>query len=301
MERELTLFDQVFISLITLMLASAAFIILREIYLVFFTDRHISKTTSGQLYAKLPPPIIRPRSPLRPDPYQNTITISKEYIFQQGAQFLEGNFPFFQRLQSDRKKRFLIRVHHFILSKRFETRKVGFELTKEMVILISATAIQVMMGLPKVYLQNFHTILIYPDDYYSTINRQYHQGEVNPKLGILIISWRSFLLGIKNSKDGINLGLHEMAHALHLENTIRNNEFNFLSKGVLKVWDKTVRKRFQQKSKGTFSIFRDYAYTNHHEFFAVAIENFFERPKWLSEKDPAIFNLLTVLLNQHPR
>lgn len=48
------------------------------------------------------------------------------------------------------------------------------------------------------------------------------------------------------------------------------------------------------------SFFRDYAATNDHEFFAVAVENFFERPQAFFEHHPRMYGLLATLLNQDP-
>jgi len=42
--------------------------------------------------------------------------------------------------------------------------------------------------------------------------------------------------GYLDQKDGINLGLHEMAHALRLENIIFNEEVDFFEHAVLDEW-----------------------------------------------------------------
>ena len=93
-----------------------------------------------------------------------------------------------------------------------------------MTAMIASSAIQLTFGLPKINLKHFERILIYPDEYYSTINKQYHKGEVNPRLKAIVVSWKAFVAGYADPHDGINLGLHEMAHALKLENIIKNGE-----------------------------------------------------------------------------
>ena len=52
-----------------------------------------------------------------------------------------------------------------------------------------------------------------------------------------------------NNEDGLNLGLHEMAHALHLENATTNEEYGFLDDDVLKVWTDLCYKEID-KMKG---------------------------------------------------
>lgn len=51
---------------------------------------------------------------------------------------------------------------------------------------------------------------------------------------------------------------------------------------------------------GEASFFRDYAATNDHEFFAVAVENFFERPHEFHNHHPKLFGLMEEMLNQRP-
>ena len=48
------------------------------------------------------------------------------------------------------------------------------------------------------------------------------------------------------------------------------------------------------------SFLRPYACTNVHEFFSVAIENFFERPEAFRATLPDLYSILVRLLNQDP-
>jgi Mlc titration factor MtfA (ptsG expression regulator) len=77
--------------------------------------------------------------------------------------------------------------------------------------------------------------------------------------------------------DGRNLGLHEMAHALRLENAIRNEEYGFLDDDILMTWTDLCYRKLKNEY-GESDFFRAYATANSQEFFAVAVENFFERP-----------------------
>ena len=145
----------------------------------------------------------------------------------------------------------------------------------------------------------FRNILVYPDSYYSTINDTYHKGEVNPRLKAIVISWKSFVEGY-SEQDGKNLGLHEMAHALRLENRMINHEFKFLDDEILKDWELRAAHTIQEINNGKEQFFREYGGTNLEEFFAVAVENFFERPKAFSENHPLTYQTLSRLLKQDP-
>jgi hypothetical protein len=149
-------------------------------------------------------------------------------------------------------------------------------------------------------LQYFTNILVYPDDYFSTINNQYHKGEVNPKLKAVVVSWKSFLLGVKNQEDGRNLGLHEMAHAFHIENSFKINSMGSLEAEAWANWEQITDRELAKMSEGEPHFFRAYAATNSHEFFAVAIENFFEKPAAFRSYLPEVYQSLQKLLNLDP-
>ncbi len=209
-------------------------------------------------------------------------------------------FPYYHKLSEGDKAKFERKLCLILFTKVFIPR--NFEnVTDEMKVLISASAVQLTFGLNEVYLAHFKKILVYPNDYYSSITKRYHKGEVNPAYGIIVISWHTFVMGYLNpTGEGINLGLHEMAHALRLENIIRNEEYQFFDERLLKRLDEFGRKVCENSDSQAVQFLRPYACTNQHEFFAVAIENFFERPIGLQQAMPELFAILTTLLNQNP-
>ena len=215
-------------------------------------------------------------------------------------EILIGYCQFYHRLSNKKKLIFEKRVQKFIDNKEFVARGDLSEVTDEMRVLISSSAIQITFGLPGIYLEHFNRILIYADDYYSTIFNRYHKGEVNSKRGIIILSWKSFLEGNADRTDGINLGLHELAHAIHFEDAVRNNEYNFLDYDSWIRWESEVGWELQRNEDGSPPFFRKYAYTNRHEFFACAIEHFFERPQEFLEQKPKLYKLLSRLINLDP-
>lgn len=169
-----------------------------------------------------------------------------------------------------------------------------------MKVMIGACAVQLTFGLPRIYLQHFSVMVIYPDNYYSSITRRFHKGEVNPAYGIIALSWKSFIDGyLVHPTDAVNVGLHELAHALRLENIIRNEEYRFFDEDLLKKFD-AFAWRICHEADPELLFFRPYACTNEHEFFSVAIENFFERPHKFQSAQPQLYHILCRLLNQDP-
>jgi Mlc titration factor MtfA (ptsG expression regulator) len=205
---------------------------------------------------------------------------------------------FYRRLTPKEKKTFEKRVQKFINQKQFIARGMD-RITDEMKALIAGAAIQLTFGYPSIYFAHFRRILVYPDNYYSEISRRYHKGEVNMG-GMIVLSWKNFVEGFIDETDGRNLGLHEMAHALRLENAIRNEEYGFLDDDVLMTWTDLCYREIEKMNQGKSDFFRAYASANSQEFFAVAVENFFERPREFHEWHPKLYDTLAKMLNQNP-
>ena len=211
---------------------------------------------------------------------------------------LQKHSRYYQRLSNVDQSKFERKVCNFLYSKRFIPRNME-KVTIEARVLIAASAVQLTFGLPNIYLQHFDKILVYPNEYYSSITRQYHKGEVNPRFGIIVLSWNHFIEGYTNSNGRVNLGLHEMAHALRLENIIRNEEYKFFDEVLVAKLDDYAR-QICRNFDGYANFFRPYACTNEHEFFSVAIENFFERSELFKKQIPDLYVILTRLLGQDP-
>jgi MtfA peptidase len=207
-------------------------------------------------------------------------------------------FTYYQRLSPQNKAKFELKLMNFIYGKTFIPRGVDV-VTLEAKILIAASAVQLTFGLPHAHLRYFSKILVYPDNYYSSITRRYHKGEVNPRFGIIVLSWQAFIEGYIDQHDSINLGLHEMAHALRLEHFIREASGELMDPALLQSFDDWAD-RICSDGGVNNHFFRPYACANPHEFFSVAVENFFERPESFKANLPELYSIMTRLLNQDP-
>lgn len=212
--------------------------------------------------------------------------------------YIQKYIPVYSKLNDDEKDMFERRVQKFINMKTFVPRGEIKQVTHEMKALIAGSAVQITMGYPEVYFSHFRTIIIYPDKYYSRITKQYHNGEVN-RMGVIVLSWKSFMDGFRDPRDGVNLGYHEMAHALKLEEIVDNDDYSFSDSQTFHDFEKEAIIEMQKvKDNPENSTFlREYAATNLSEFFAVAIENFIERPKEFKDYNDKLYSLLTRILN----
>ncbi len=224
--------------------------------------------------------------------------LSPYFFDERHVGFLEKNFTYYQKLPEKSRKIFIHKVARFMSSKEFIPRQMQ-SVTDEMKVLISASAAQLTFGFKGIIFPYFYKIFVFPESFYNHTNQAYHKGEVNPKLKAIALSWKDFVEGYLED-DGRNLGLHEMAHALRLENRIMNAEYGFLEEWVLKEWELHARRTMVEIKNGDETFFRKYGSVNNEEFFAVAVENFFERPSEFSQKHPLTYATMCRLLHQDP-
>jgi Mlc titration factor MtfA (ptsG expression regulator) len=213
--------------------------------------------------------------------------------------YLKYKFEFYKSLSTSQKLKFESRVKKFIDTKEFVARG-SIHINDEIMTLVAASAIQLSFGYPDVNLRHFRVIIIYPRSYKSTITKQYHEGEVNVN-GVIVLSWEAFKSGFADNTDGRNLALHEMAHALIIENFIDNGESDFLDSDAVEELKHEATLEIQKINNPNIqSIYRKYASTNFQEFFAVSTELFFEQPQHLLNYNSIIYNLMCRVLRQNP-
>jgi len=165
-------------------------------------------------------------------------------------------------------------------------------------LLVSASGILLTLGMRNFkFIRSVHKIIIYPTHYYSVINKKQHIGEYNRGLKILVFSAEGLLRGFDNIDDRINLGIHEFAHALYFETSGRSSWESLRFQWGFKRLKKLQEELGSDSGNEYNNYFRAYARTNVFEFFAVAIENYFEAPKELKSKFPEIYRLISKSLN----
>lgn len=208
---------------------------------------------------------------------------------------LHQYMPYYRNLPPSEQQRFVRRTVVFMTTKQFEY--VELQPEELMPLLISGTAVQLTFGLENYLMEHFEKIYVMHHDYHYGFNSIPFQGHVTHE-GIYL-SWSNFLKGYNDYQDGDNVGLHEMAHALAYVN------FN-VSDGR----DDGFHDRFIRFSKTGRIVFESmqadfsggflgrYAATRYEEFWAVCVENFFERPTSFKIQLPELYAAMCQLLNQ---
>lgn len=237
------------------------------------------------------------------------IRYRRKYLKEQAYKAVQSNFTqydewlaayneYYKSLPPSMRQRFLERVAWFIVTKKFNPLNMPLE--DKMPLLISAASVQITFGLDKYLLDFFDTIYTMQHNYnYGRYNMPF-EGHVNSN-GVYL-SWDNFLRGYENYADADNVGIHEMAHALAY--------VNFMA-GANDGQDEAFIKRFYHFSAVARPIFNDmqlgktnllnqYAGTNYNEFWAVAVETFFEKSLHMKVEMPDLYMAMCSLLNQDP-
>ena len=204
--------------------------------------------------------------------------------------------PYFGKLNDVNKQRFLKRVYNFRKTKSFHFHGLGP--SEEIAILVSAAAVQVSFGLKSYRLSFFTSIYILSDAYQALNAKELFIGHVSPT-GIYI-SWKHFVQGFYDYGDGMNVALHEMAHALHHENFIQETGIDWDFRQDFDKLPSVYGPLMTQAIVERRSYLRGYAFTNFHEFWAVSVEYFFENPEGLKDNLPQLYAILCDTLNQDP-
>lgn len=207
---------------------------------------------------------------------------------------LQQYIPYYGNLDATLKDRFLKRTLVFMASKKFEF--VEMEGEEHMPLLISAAAVQLTFGLQHYQMDHFGTIYILKNDYHYGLFNIPFQGHVNDD-GIYL-SWNNFLRSYANYTDGDNVGLHEMAHALAYVNFTAHNGEDEGFKQRFWRFSRTGKAVFRRMQAGEVTFLGSYAATNYQEFWAVCVENFFERPQSFKIQLPELYEAMCNLLNQ---
>lgn len=206
-------------------------------------------------------------------------------------------------------------IQVFIAEKQWEGCG-DLELDDEIVVTIAAQACILLLGLPHDYYRNVESILVYPS---AVIPPERTLGvfeQVNSPLygpmplvgqafvkGPVILVWDSVLHGARHPRDGHNVVYHEFAHKLDMLDGAADGTPP-LDRDLLAQWVDVCSREFLRlrslAEKGQKTFLDTYGTKNEAEFFAVATEEFFDRPLALQKDAPDLYQLLSSYYRQEP-
>ena len=220
---------------------------------------------------------------------------------------LRTNVDHYGRLPSDAQQKLSDKTVIFVAEKHW-TGCGGLEMTDEIKVTIAAQACVLLLGIEGDYLfDGIFSILVYPAAYAPPPEERdglvdldvTHLGEAWHR-GPVVLSWRHVLAGSRGHDDGQNLVIHEFAHQLDgLDGTPPLG-----SRQQYRDWqavtDREYRRLVRQASEGAVTLLDDYGASSRAEFFAVASECFFQKPREMLARHPDLFELLRSFYKQDP-
>ena len=235
------------------------------------------------------------RSPLR------RWRLARRAIPDSWKDWLAARVPLYQRLGSEARHRFERDVQFYINEHTFEAVD-GVAVTDTLRLSVAAGAALLLHGRPDWELPRTRSILFYPDrfdeDYHDTDYASF-DGMVHAQ-GPIILSAVAVEADWARPGSGHNVVLHELAHLFDFEQGGAEGTPSLMDPASAEAWRGLVRREMRRVRLGT-SLLRGYAATNAAEFFAVAVENFFDRPAVLHRRHPHLFDALVAFFNLDPR
>ena len=193
----------------------------------------------------------------------------------------------------------------------------GLDLTDEIKVTIAAQACLLQLGLPHDYYPDVASILVYPSTVVLPERRpgvlERVSGPVEPPVPILgqalnwesvILVWDAVLHTARHPEQGHNLVYHEFAHKLDMLDGAADGTPPIADRARLSEWVAVCSREFMRlrhlAEKGAQTFLDAYGAKNEAEFFAVATEEFFDRPLELRKQAPDLYRVLNVYYRQDP-
>lgn len=225
------------------------------------------------------------------------------------------HLPQYDSLAGEEQAKLCDDVRVFVAEKYWEGC-AGLELTNEMKVAVAAAACLLVLRLDNDLYPSVRSIFLYPSGYWApersvgpggvvTEGRTARLGEAWQS-GPVVLSWH------EEGAEGADepraetrrLIFHEFAHQLDMADRRADGMPRLPSDEAYERWVGVIRAeyhRFQRESRlGGPHVLDPYGAESYAEFFAVATEAFFERPRDLHACHPRLYDLLRGYYGQDP-
>jgi Mlc titration factor MtfA (ptsG expression regulator) len=236
------------------------------------------------------------------------------------SRVLASYFPIYARLPEEDRKELQGHIQVFVAEKRFEGCG-GLTLTEDMKVFIAAQACLLLLHRDTDYYPGLRSILVYPSAYFVKTTRHVGLGVMEERhdsrlgeawdCGAVVLAWDAVHAGAADPTDGHNIVFHEFAHQLDFEDgrtdgapLLGTEDPWYRRKDRYKAWARVLRAEYEKLranvEAGERSALDEYGATNPAEFFAVATESFFERPREMQQRHPELYEELKRFYKQDP-
>ena len=209
---------------------------------------------------------------------------------------------FYNSLSAEEKERFEYKIQEFLLNCRITG--IGTEIDTTDELLVAAGAVIPIFNFPDWKYSNISEVLIYPSRFNQNFETTGSDRNIMGMVGTgymegkMILSQQALRQGFKNESDKKNTVIHEFVHLIDkADGLIDGIPSLLLEKQYSIPWLDLIYRKISEINENKSDI-NPYGGTNNAEFFSVASEYFFERPKLLAQKHPELYSLLEQIFNQ---
>ena len=189
----------------------------------------------------------------------------------------------------------------------------GFKVTEEARLVIAAQACLLIMARPDRWFPNLKSVILYPaafkskakkfDGYVQHDGARVHSGESWMR-GPVVLAWDHAAFGALVDDDGRNVVLHEFAHQLDEATGISDGAPLLGEDQSAAQWGRVFQESYERLQRnarmGQPSVFDFYGASAPAEFFAVAVETFFEKPREMKSAEPQIYEQMALYFGFDP-
>ena len=227
--------------------------------------------------------------------------------------WLEADFAHWRALDDDDRGR-LRDITRVIVAEKKWRATGGLEMTEHIKVLVAAQAGLLLLGLEHDYYRNVASVVVHPTGY--AIDRADDNlgalgvtrkvpvlGHASPH-GPVVVAWHAAKSGAIDPIDGRNLVYHEFAHKLDMLDGVVDGTPPLQSQRQGRAWFDLMSRAYEQlrrdARRGRRTLLDDYGATNVAEFFAVATETFFEKPRRMRTQHEDLYSVLRDFYGQDP-
>jgi len=228
-------------------------------------------------------------------------------------EIIKRNVPFYRLLSAADQKELQRHILIFVGEKLFEGCS-GLPITDEIKVTIAAQACILLLHRKTDYYPGLSSILVYPRSYVAHSTQSLAGGVVvkgtDIRLGeswhhgSVVLSWDDVCRSASDIHDGHNVVLHEFAHQIDIAFAKGDDTPVLKSTSTFVAWARILQKEYQklrrEVSRDSATLLDKYGAANPAEFFAVATEYFFEKPKQLQSVHSDLYEELKRFYQQDP-
>ena len=250
--------------------------------------------------------------------YGQKVKIRREELMtrplpEEWRRFLKENVPLFNRLPSQLKQQ--VEGHTQILLDEIIFEGHGGQImTDEIRVTIAGQASFLLLNQKGFFPRTLRSVIVYPTAYKartvkSGVGGLYTESEQTVlgqswDAGVVVLAWDNTRHSAGNPNDGHNLVLHEFAHQLDQGSGNADGTPILQNRNRYSEWRKSMAQTYaaflKDTDRGKKTVMDDYGATNPAEFFAVATETFFEKPRQLNKKRPELYDELCTYYRTNP-